>query len=147
MEFREKGNLPEDNFTGQNMGDSVKENSPVEVLTAKTITGDSVVNEKGETLGTIEDIMLNIRTGKIEYVVMSFGGFLGFGEKFFAIPFNALRLDTKNEKFVLNYSKDVFEKAPGFDKDHWPKTNSRHYEEVTTYWGNFMGPNTGAVPY
>jgi hypothetical protein len=46
----------------------------------------------------------------------------------------------------LDLDKVSLKDAPGFDKDHWPDTNS-HYVESGQYWGSFMGPNTGSVPY
>lgn len=147
MDLRNEKNFKEDNFTGENNSDSRKENTPVKVLTANTIIGDDVVNGKGENLGSIKDIMLNLKNGEIEYIVHSFGGFMGMGDKYFAIPFENMKLDAKNERFILDYDKKVFEKAPGFDKNHWPETNNRHYNEVRTYWGNFMGPSTGKEPY
>jgi sporulation protein YlmC with PRC-barrel domain len=136
MEFRETGNFNEDNFTGENKTDSRMENTPVRVLTAKTIIGDKVENGKGEKLGVIEDIMLNMGTGCTEYVVVSFGGFMGVGEKYFAIPWMNLRLDEEGRKFVLNYEKKVFENAPGFDKHHWPKSNTDHFNHVKKYWAD-----------
>jgi sporulation protein YlmC with PRC-barrel domain len=137
--------LNADNLTGQNH-EGINANWPVRLLTATSIIGDKVENNKGDNLGKIKDIMLDIREGKIEYVVIEYGGFLGVGEKLFAVPFRSLELDTANHQFILNKSKETFEKAPGFDKDHWPETNSHeYYHDVDTYWGGFMGPNTGAA--
>ena len=90
--------------------------------------------------------MLDIQGGTIEYVVIEMGGFLGIGEKFFAVPFSLLALDPVNEAFILNQSRETLEAAPGFDKDHWPETNA-HVESSGTYWGGFMGANTGSEPY
>jgi sporulation protein YlmC with PRC-barrel domain len=135
----------EDNLTGENHEGS-NANWPVRLLTASSITGDKVVNRQGEDLGKIGDIMLNIRKGSIEYFILEYGGFLGVGEKLFAIPFRFLELDQANERFIMNLDKENLEKAPGFDKDHWPGTNnSNYYNEAGTYWGNFMGPNTGSA--
>lgn len=135
----------DDNLTGENHEGS-NANWPVRLLTASSITGDKVENRKGESLGKIKDIMLDIRKGSIEYVVLEYGGgFLGVGEKLFAIPFRYLELDSANEMYMLDLDKETLEKAPGFDKHHWPGTNNNeYYHEVGTYWGNFMGPNTGS---
>lgn len=135
--------LDNDNFTGVNdSGD--RANTPVKYLTALTIIGDKVYNDSDESLGTIKDVMLNIEDGRIEYVVIEFGGFLGIGEKFFAVPFKVLKIDTSRHAFILDQNKEVLENAPGFDKDHWPETNSHAMEPSGAYWGSFMGPNTGA---
>lgn len=135
-------NLEIDNLTGKSTS-SDDANTPVKYLTATSVIGDKVYNRQDETLGDIKDIMLNIHDGRIEYVVIEFGGFLGIGEKFFAVPFRALELDTSRHAFILNQRKEVLENAPGFDKDHWPETNSREMKATYSYWGSFMGPNTG----
>ncbi len=98
------------------------ENPYPEALSASSLSSDGVVNPQGEDLGKIEDIMIDIRSGRVAYVVLSFGGFLGLGEKLFAIPWDALSVDTNRKVFVLNVPKEVLKKAPGFDKDHWPLT-------------------------
>ena len=138
METLEKDNLTGENHTGKHP------NTPVKFLTASTIIGDKVFNHQDENLGEIKEIMLNISNGTIEYFVIEFGGFLGIGEKFFAVPCKLLKIDTDRHAFVLNQSKEVLENAPGFDKDHWPETNSHSMDSASKYWGGFMGPNTGS---
>jgi len=136
-------NFENDNLTGAN--DSGKyANTPVRYLTASTIIGDKVYNGQSESMGSIKDLMLNLDEGKIEYVVVEFGGFLGIGEKYFAVAFQALTVDTARHAFILHQRREVLENAPGFDKNHWPETNSHEMEGVYRYWGNFMGPNTGS---
>jgi sporulation protein YlmC with PRC-barrel domain len=131
-----------DNVTGVN--DSGKRaNTPVRILTATSIIGDKIYNNQDETLGDVKDIMLNLVDGSIEYVVIEYGGFLGIGEKFFAVPFKALHIHPDRHAFILNQSKEVLENAPGFDKDHWPKTNAHDMDDANRYWGGFMGPNVG----
>lgn len=135
-----------DNETGENQQGS-KANSPLKFLSATSIIGDKVVNPKGEEMGEIEDFMVNLNTGNIEYFVVEMGGFLGIGEKYFAFPFALLKLSPKNKVFILDQELETLKNAPGFDKDHWPQTNSHEYKNHSNYWGSFMGVNTGAVPY
>jgi len=90
------------------------------LLSASTITSDKVRNVAGEDLGKIEDLMIDVTGGKIEYAVLSFGGFLGMGDKHFAVPFDLLGVDRENECMVLNVDKERLKDAPGFDKDNWP---------------------------
>lgn len=90
------------------------------LISASTIDGDSVVNSKGEDLGHIKDLMVDPVDGKIEYAVLDFGGFLGIGDKFFAVPFANLSIDRENKRMILNVDKDRLKDAPGFDKDNWP---------------------------
>jgi len=135
-----------DNLTGKNQ-EGPHPNTPLRFLTATSIIGDKVTTTKGEHMGKIKDIMIDLANGKIEYVVIELGGFLGIGEKFFAIPFPFLTVDAKNEVFVLDQSKEKLKNAPGFDKDHWPETNTHEFDHAGSYWGSFMGPSTGSVPY
>ena len=90
------------------------------LMGADTLIGDSVVNGQEENLGDIKEIMLDMRNGQVAYAVLAFGGFLGMGEKLFAVPWQALHLDTVNKRFVLNVDKDRLSNAPGFDPDAWP---------------------------
>src|SRR5438477_3471387 len=107
-----------------------------EVMSADTLQGDSVINTKGEDLGNIEEIMIDVQRGRIAYAVLSSGGFLGIGDKLFAIPWRALTLDADRKCFVLNIDKERLEKAPGFDKDHWPSmADTRWATDVHTYYG------------
>lgn len=90
------------------------------LMGADTLIGNDVYNTRDEDLGDIKEIMLDTASGKVAYAVLSFGGFLGMGEKLFAVPWAALRLDTVNKRFVLDADKDRLKNAPGFDKDNWP---------------------------
>ena len=77
-------------------------------------------NTAGESLGKIEEIMIDIPSGRVAYAVLSFGGFLGMGNKLFAVPWNAFTIDEENKEFILDVDKKTLENAPGFDKDNWP---------------------------
>ncbi|HET9914176.1 MAG TPA: PRC-barrel domain-containing protein [Anaerolineales bacterium] len=92
------------------------------VLSATSIIGTRVVNTAGEPLGNIKELMIDPDDGQVAYVVLSFGGFLGVGDKLFAIPLEALMFGADEQTVVLDVDKDVLKDAPGFDKDHWPDT-------------------------
>jgi len=111
------------------------------VLSAATLANDRVRNSAGEDLGRIEEIMIDIPSGCIAYVVLSFGGFLGMGDKLFAVPWGSLRLDEDAHEFILDENRETLESAPGFDKDHWPDfadstfgTTIHHHYGRTPYW-------------
>jgi sporulation protein YlmC with PRC-barrel domain len=111
------------------------------VLSAGTLCSDPVVSRTGESLGKVEELMIDLENGRVAYAVLSFGGFLGVGDKLFAIPFDALELDPENKRFVLDVPREKLEKAPGFDKSHWPDFADRRfgsdvhrYYGVPTYW-------------
>lgn len=110
------------------------------VMAASTLEGDKVVNSQGENLGEITDIMLDVPNGRIAYAVLSFGGFLGLGDKLFAVPWNALTLDADNKCFVLNVDKEVLKTAPGFDKDNWPAMADQS-------WATQVHSHYGTRPY
>ena len=86
----------------------------------KMVIGSKVVNAQNEDLGKIEDLVIDAGAGRIAYAVLSFGGFLGMGDKYFAIPWNAFRFNLAEKHAVLNLDKKQLENAPGFDKDNWP---------------------------
>lgn len=106
------------------------------IMSASTLEGDEIVNTRGEKLGDLEEVMLDVATGRIAYAVLASGGFLGMGEKLFAIPWSALTLDPENKCFILDVDKERLEQAPGFDKDHWPAMADRSWAaQVHTYYG------------
>lgn len=101
-------------------------------LSATTLIGDPVRNSEGDALGKIEDFMIDLDSGCIAYAVLSFGGFLGLGDKLFAIPWASLRVDLEEKCLRLDIDPETLEKAPGFDKDQWPK--SKDFGMVTTVY-------------
>jgi len=106
------------------------------VMAASTLEGDDIVNEQGEDLGTLKEIMIDVPTGRIAYAVLSSGGFLGIGDKLFAIPWNALRMDPPNHRFILNIARERLAEAPGFDKDNWPTMADQQWAmDVHSYYG------------
>lgn len=107
-----------------------------ELMGADTLVGNDVYNHKDEELGDLKELMLDMFTGKVTYAVLSFGGFMGMGEKLFAVPWNALKLDTVNKRFVLNVEKDRLKDAPGFDKDRWPNMADHSWSaKIHSYYG------------
>lgn len=106
------------------------------LMGADTLLGNDVFNLQDENLGDIKEIMLDVRAGRISYAVLSYGGILGIGEKLFAVPWEALTLDTANKRFTLDVSKDRLELAPGFDKDNWPNMSNQEWaRDVHDYYG------------
>ena len=107
-----------------------------DLMGADTLIGNDVYNHNEEDLGDIKEIMLDVRSGRVSYAVLSFGGFLSMGEKLFAVPWNALTLDTVNKRFVLNVEKERLENAPGFDKDNWPNMADETWAtEIHSFYG------------
>ena len=120
------------------------------LMGADTLIGDSVVNAADDDLGDIKEIMLDMQTGQVAYAVLAFGGFMGMGDKLFAVPWQALHLDTVNKRFVLDIEKDRLQNAPGFDKDAWPDmADAQWAQHIHSFYGTdptrsgapSMGPN------
>ncbi|MDO8862072.1 PRC-barrel domain-containing protein [Haliea sp. E1-2-M8] len=95
-------------------------NPAVTLLSADTIAGDDVCNMQDEKLGNIQDLMIDISEGEIRYAVLASGGFLGMGDRLFAVPWKALKHDRENKRFLLDVDVERLKNAPGFDKDKWP---------------------------
>ena len=90
------------------------------ILSVNALIGTRVVNLEGDDLGKIEEIMLDLDAGHVAYAVLSFGGLLGFGDKLFAVPWEALSVDQGKERILLNVAKSRLKDAHGFDKFDWP---------------------------
>ena len=110
------------------------------ILSAGSLAGDRVRNAAGEDLGKIEEIMLDVESGKVAYAVLSFGGFLGMGNKLFALPWEALGLNQDDHEFILDVDKATLEQAPGFDKENWP-------DMADPTWGSQIHSHYGYKPY
>ena len=107
--------------------------SPVK---ASSIIGTDVVNPKGENLGDIKEVVIDPSSGKMAYAVVAFGGFLGMGEKLFAIPFSSFKYDAPRNDYILDIDKARLEAAPGFDADHWPSMSDEKWNrDVYKYYG------------
>ncbi len=128
------------NERGAKAGDAATLSKTRRVLSANTLTGDRVRNPQGEDLGKVEEIMIDLDSGRVAYVVVSFGGFLGIGDKLFAVPWEAFAIDTGEHEFVLDVDKQTLESAPGFDKNNWP-------DMADTSWAANIHTHYGQKPY
>ena len=105
-------------------------------IRASRVNGTKVYNTAGESLGHIDDLVLNKRSGKAEVAIMSFGGFLGIGERYHPLPWNSLTYDIDREGYVVNLSTDQLENAPSYATADEPDWNDRAYNErIYTYYG------------
>lgn len=111
------------------------------LMNSAALCGDRVVNHRGELLGMVSELLLDVERGCIAYVVMAAGGFMGLGERLYALPWRALELDAERGCLILDADRSIFDTAPAFDKDHWPTTPDaqwhrdvhRHYD-CLPYW-------------
>lgn len=106
------------------------------LLSTSKITGRSVTNAKGEDLGDVKDVVVDVESGNVAYAVISFGGFLGIGDKYFAVPWDALKIEGYDDKVLMDVDKKTLENAPGFDKDEWPSSPDRGFvSQVHEHYG------------
>lgn len=110
------------------------------LISSDKVEGTPVVNRQGEKLGTIEKVMIDKLSGKVAYAVMSFGGFLGIGDRHHALPWSVLDYDTRLDGYVVDLSKDTLEKAPSFGTGETP-----NYDDET--WGRQIHDYYRARPY
>lgn len=90
------------------------------VLSSSTLTGDPIRNRTDEELGSVEDLMIDLDSGRVAYLVMASGGILGMGEKYFAVPWKMVEVDLDSHSIIVDLDKETIENAPGIDKDEWP---------------------------
>jgi len=110
------------------------------VMSASSMMKDYVYNRMDEEMGSLKEIMVDVPSGKVAYAVLAVGGFLGMGERLFAIPWTSLTLDEDRKCFVMDANKERFEKAPGFDKNNWPDmADSSWATSISQYWGSGVG--------
>jgi hypothetical protein len=110
------------------------------LIAAEKVNGTSVYNTAGDKLGSIDDIMLDKNSGRAIYAVMSFGGFLGMGEKFHPLPWATLKYDETKSGYVVNLDKKLLQDAPNYDRNarfEWTPDYGRKvdsYYKMPTYW-------------
>lgn len=111
------------------------------VVSASKIIGEAVVNRENENLGKIHELVIDAHDGRLAYAVLSFGGFMGMGNKLFAMPWKAFEFSATENKLILNVDKEKLKAAPGFEKDAtWPD-----FADKT--WGSTIYKYYGYDPY
>jgi sporulation protein YlmC with PRC-barrel domain len=130
--FAQERKGPEKGDTGSNPA----EGEQINAFMVDKIIGSKVINLKGETLGKIEDLVVDVDTGRIMYAVLDSGGFLGIGSKLFPVPWKSLGALPSEGIFFLNQSKEQMEKAPVFDKRNLPDMGDLRWgANVFKYYG------------
>ncbi len=120
------------------MYDSVKETS--RLISADKVEGTNVYNGTGDKLGSIDNVMIDKQTGKVAYAMMSFGGFLGLGEKYHPLPWSLLKYDTGKGGYLVNLDKRTLEGAPMYGEN-----DTINWEDQA--WGKKVHDYYGVPPY
>lgn len=102
------------------------------LVKSSDVVGEKVKNHQGENLGDIKCLVLDKHEGKVIYVVLSFGGFLGMGDKYFAMPWDTLSYNIEKNCYIINVDEKKLENSPGFDKDNWPNMADQTWQQSIT---------------
>jgi sporulation protein YlmC with PRC-barrel domain len=112
------------------------------VFKSSELIGKIVLNTANETLGKIVDVALYKNRGQVAYIVLAFGGFLGLGIKFFALPWNLLQYNSDKDIFLAD-----IQNSPGFDKSEWPQSATTEWGvSVTSFYSQTAAQNKVRLP-
>ncbi len=122
--------------TAPTMKSGQMHNVPARNIRLSQLVGKDVRNAQGEDLGDIKDVIIDVNNSRVHYVVLSFGGFLGMGNKLFAYPVRAFSLAADKDELILNVAKERLKDAPGFEADRYPNFEAAVYRDrVDNYFG------------
>lgn len=122
-----------DNSANTERGEPVEETHTL--ISSSKVEGTNVYSPDGEHVGSVDSFMVDKFSGKVSYAVMSFGGFLGIGERYHALPWDTLTYDTNVGGYVVNVTRDQLEGGPSFGRDEEPWTDPEYGRQVNSYYG------------
>ncbi len=147
--------LPADSGNGIGSSDAITETADAEatpapseeeltvqmpmVIRLSELLDYSVNNPEGEELGALEDMMIDWRQDRLAYGILSFGGFMGLGEKWFVIPLSAITVDPVEQRLIFDTDPELLQDAPGFDSDNLPDTADPDWDlGIREYWDSLQ---------
>jgi hypothetical protein len=115
---------------------SVETDETSNLISSDKVDGTAVYNREGEKLGSIHTLMIDKTAGKVTYAVMSFGGFLGIGDRYHPLPWDVLTYDTGQGGYVVDLDRSMLEAAPTYASSETPNWNDRRWnQDVYDYYG------------
>lgn len=121
---------------GRDRTDAVNTDETGKLIAADKVIGTAVYNASGERLGTIHDVMLNKHSGRVAFAVMSFGGFLGIGERFHPLPWDLLTYDEGKGGYNVDLTPEKLQSAPHYSRGEIEDFDSRALgRDVNSYYG------------
>jgi PRC-barrel domain protein len=106
------------------------------LIAASKVEGTGVYNRQGESLGSVYDLMIDKRSGKVAYAVMSFGGVLGMGQSYHPLPWDVLDYDERQGGYVVDVDKERLQNAPSYGVNDSPDWSDRKYgRRIDDYYG------------
>lgn len=119
---------------------SAQRNETAGLISSEKVEGTAVYDPNGTWLGSIRSVMINKVTGRVAYAVMSFGGFLGLGQKFFPVPWSQLRYEPSREGYVTSITEGQLSGAPDYDAQRsWEDADWR--DQLDRYYGVAIEPD------
>ncbi|WP_425311715.1 PRC-barrel domain-containing protein [Microvirga massiliensis] len=115
---------------------SVETDETTDLIASNKVEGTAVYNRKGERLGDVYNFMVGKRSGRVAYAVMSFGGFLGIGQRYHALPWNVLDYDTDRGGYVIDADKDRLMNAPSYQIGEEPFSQADQMQRIREYWAS-----------
>jgi hypothetical protein len=92
--------------------ETLEKRETLQLIAADKVEGTAVYNTKAEKLGSVERVMIDKSSGRVAYAVMSFGGFLGIGDRHHPLPWSVLRYDADKGGYIVDLDKDMLKRAP-----------------------------------
>ena len=109
--------------------------TPHDVISSERVEGTNVYNEAGDKLGSIDDLMIDKRSGQVRYAVLQFGGFLGVGSDHYPLSWDTLKYDTDKGGYVVPLDKARLTNAPRYPQDEIPQYTQDYSRRVHNYYG------------
>jgi sporulation protein YlmC with PRC-barrel domain len=113
------------------------DNTSLDVISSDKVEGTSVYNPAGEKLGSIDDLMIDKRTGQIRYAVLEFGGFLGMGTDRYPVPWKVLKYSPEQGGYVVPLTKDALKNAPKYQHSAIPPYDTAYGATIDRYYSNY----------
>jgi sporulation protein YlmC with PRC-barrel domain len=126
---RERGYGPDDYREG------LPRDETSHLIASNKVEGTAVYGRNGERLGTIYNFMVDKVSGRVEYAVMAYGGFMGMGARYYPLPWRMLSYDTREGGYHVNMSDRDLEDAPSFDRSSEPRFDRDYGSWVYQFYG------------
>jgi sporulation protein YlmC with PRC-barrel domain len=103
------------------------------LISSSRVQGTDVYSTAGDKIGSVDHVMIDKKSGQIQWVVISFGGFLGLGESHYPLPWHTLKYDQRLEGYVTGVTADQLRDAPEFSDRAWQ--DAEWGKRMETYYG------------
>ena len=105
------------------------------LISSDKVAGTAVYDLAGDKLGSIYTVMIDKFTGQVTYAVMSFGGFLGIGDRYHPLPWKGLNYDTSLGGYRVDVGREQLERAPSYASGEMPWSDPAYGRSVSDYYG------------